>query len=82
MFINFMCRKCKRIISAESSVKPRYATDLKPAYMSKARHKHCEYGNGLADGEYTIADMVSISDNPLEDAVDVYYKKSESSDAT
>ena len=81
MFINFMCRKCKRIVSVESFVKPRYATDLKPAYMDKEHHAHCEYGNGLADGERAIFDMVSISDNPLEDAVDVNYKK-KSSDAT
>jgi hypothetical protein len=49
--------------------------------MDNEHHKHCEYGNGLADGERAIFDMVSISDNPLEDAVDVNYKK-KSSDAT
>lgn len=74
MFINFMCRKCKRIVSVESTIKPRYETDLKPAYMDKEHHAHCGYGNGLAEGERAIFDMVSVSDNPLKDAVDIHYK--------
>ena len=66
-YYNYRCRKCGGIIAIKT-IKPNYYTQDGGLLLSSNYHK-CPAG--IADGEKVLCDRISISDNLLEDAVDV-----------
>ena len=74
MYLNYRCRECRKIISMDDrNFDPKHTRKI-----SRTLHRHCKdtidpmIHPALIFGLFTVCDLISTTDNPHKDAVDVY----------
>ena len=64
---NYRCRKCHKILSIRKDFSL-FSTQAQGAILSNKKHDCCE---GIEEGEKVLLDWVSVSHQPLKDAIEI-----------